>query len=56
MKTETKDQLRAKIEKLEERNEVWAIAHERIRQSLVEANQKLHECQVADPELSLIHI
>ena len=52
MKTETKDQLRAKIEKLEESNEVWAKAHERLRQSLVEANHKLHECQVAEPEFA----
>jgi len=52
MKTETKDQLRAKIEDLEKRNEVWAIAHERIRQSLIEANHQLHACQVADPDFA----
>jgi hypothetical protein len=56
---ETKDQLRAKIENLEERNakaehnNVFLIkAHERIRGELVEANQKLHECQAADPEFA----
>ena len=52
MKTETKDQLRAKIKKLEESNEIWAKAHERLRQSLVEANHELHACQVADPEFA----
>ena len=52
MKTETKDQLRAKIENLEERNANLIKAHERIRGELVEANQKLHECQVADPEFA----
>ena len=44
--------LRAKIKELEERNEVWAKAHERIRQSLIEANHGLHACQVADPEFA----
>ena len=52
MKTETKDQLRAKIEKLEERVKYAAQDRERIRVQLVEANQKLHECQVADPEFA----
>ena len=35
MKTETKDQLRAKIEKLEESNEIWAKAHERLGSRLL---------------------
>ena len=52
MKTETKDQLRAKIENLEERNANLIKAHGRMRGEIVEANQKLHECQAADPEFA----
>tara|TARA_R100001129_G_scaffold109553_1_gene75163 strand:+ start:163 stop:654 length:492 start_codon:yes stop_codon:yes gene_type:complete len=52
MKTETKDQLRAKIEKLEERVKYAAQDRERIRVQLVEANQKLHECQATDPDFA----
>jgi len=52
MKTETKDQLRAKIEKLEERVKYAAQDRERIRVLLVERTRKLHECQVADPKFA----
>ena len=52
MKTETKDQLRAKIEKLEERVKYAAQDRERIRVQLVEANQELHAREAADPEMA----
>ena len=44
--------LRAKIKELEERNANLIKAHGRMRGEIVEANQKLHECQAADPEFA----
>ena len=51
-RTPTKDELRAKIKELEERNANLIKAHGRMRGEIVEANQKLHECQAADPEFA----